>query len=115
MISGSIHFGMHSVGHDSQLGSMTSDDLEAQAAQSERDEEDGHHARADSKRDTSLQSVVREDGAKVQLPEISDDSHYYNKNDLHGDDLEAHLNKLWDDNLHADEPSDSCRQKTQDL
>ncbi|PBK93479.1 hypothetical protein ARMGADRAFT_1030107 [Armillaria gallica] len=85
---------------DSKLGSMTSDDLEAQAAQSERDEEYGHHARADSEGDTGLQSVVHKDGTKVQL-EISNDGHYYNKNDLRGDDLEAHPNRLRDDDLHA--------------
>ncbi|KAK0222585.1 hypothetical protein EDD85DRAFT_960217 [Armillaria nabsnona] len=100
VISGSIHFGTDSVGQDSQLGSMMSDDLEAQAAQSERDEKYGHHARADSKGDTCLQSVVHEDGTEVQLPEISDDGHYYNKNVLCGDELEAHPNRPQDDNLH---------------
>ncbi len=100
MISGSIHFGTHSVGQDSQLGSMTSDDLEAQAAQLERDEEYRHHAWVDSEGDACLQSVVHKDDTKVQL-EISDDGHYCNKNDLHGDDLEAHPNRLQDDNLHA--------------
>ncbi len=79
---------------------MTSDDLEAQAAQLERDEEYGHRAQADSEGDTCLQSVVHEDGTKVQL-EIPDDRHYYNKNNLCGDDLEAHPNRLQDDNLHT--------------
>ncbi len=99
MISGSIHFGTHSVGQDSQLGSMMSDSLEAQAAQLERNEEYGHHAWVDSEGDTCLQSVVHKDGTEVQL-EISDDGHYYSKNNLHGDDLEAHLNRSQDDNLH---------------
>ncbi len=98
MISGSIHFGMNSVGQDSQLGSMTSDDLEAQAAECawERDKEYGHHARADSQGDTGIQSVVHGDGTKAQL-EILEDGYGYNKNDLCVDDLEAHPNRPQDD------------------
>ncbi len=99
MISGSIHFGTHSVGQDSQLSSMMSDDLKAQAAQSERDEKYRHHAQADSEGDTCLQSVVHKDGTEVKL-EISDNGYCYNKNGLHGDDLEAHPNRAQDDNLH---------------
>ncbi|KAK0431230.1 hypothetical protein EV421DRAFT_1912044 [Armillaria borealis] len=100
VISGSIHFGTNSVGQDSQLGSITSDNLEAQAAEWERDEEYGHRARADSEGDTSLQSVVCGDGPEVQL-EIPDDSHCYNENDLGGDDLEVHPNRPRDDDLHS--------------
>ncbi|SJL07045.1 uncharacterized protein ARMOST_10388 [Armillaria ostoyae] len=100
--SGSIRFGTNSVGQDSQLGSITSDDLEAQAAELERDEEYEHCVRVDSEGDTSLQSVVHREGTKVQL-EIPDDGHYYNENDLRGDDLEAlaHPNRPRDDDLHA--------------
>ncbi|KAK0234025.1 hypothetical protein IW262DRAFT_1290928 [Armillaria fumosa] len=64
--SGSIHFGTNSVGQDSQPGSMTSEDLEAQVAGLERDEEYGHRVRADSERDTSLQSVVCREGAAAR-------------------------------------------------
>ncbi len=74
---------------------MTSDNLEAQAAEWERDEEYGHHARTDSQGDTGIQSVVYQDSTEVQL-EIQEDSHGYNKNDLHHDDLEAHPNRPQD-------------------
>ncbi len=50
MISGSLHFGTHPVGQDS----IRSDDLEAQAAEWERDEEYRHHASADSQGDNCI-------------------------------------------------------------
>ncbi|SJL18717.1 uncharacterized protein ARMOST_22316 [Armillaria ostoyae] len=96
MISGSIHFGTHPIGQDSQLGSMMGDDLEAQAAEWERDKEYGHHARVDFQGNNSIHSVVHGDGTEAQL-ETPEDGHCYNENDLHQDDLEAHPNGPRDD------------------
>ncbi|KAK0234198.1 hypothetical protein IW262DRAFT_1506271 [Armillaria fumosa] len=97
VISGSIHFGTHPVGQGSQLGSMSNDDLEAQATEWESDKEYRHHARTDSQGDTGIQSMIGGDDTEEQL-ETPEDSHGYKENaNLHGDDLYAHPNGLWDD------------------
>ncbi len=79
---------------------MMSDDLEAQAAESERDKKYEHYARADSEGDNDIQSVVHGDGTKAQL-ETPEDNHGYNENGLHSDDLKVHPNRPQNDDLHT--------------
>ncbi|PBK60838.1 hypothetical protein ARMSODRAFT_1090023 [Armillaria solidipes] len=92
VISGSIHFGTHSRGQNSQQDSMMSSNFEAQAAEQNIDDEYGHPTMMDFQEDLVNKGSVHEDSHKALQERVEDGGDINSKDVVHGDDIEAQLN-----------------------